>query len=103
MHNTSAKFSAPGVRGTLLYVYLMSGQVDVSFGTLEKLSAFADPERRLELLEKLNALPGVVIPPEKLALWPAVPLQSLAGTVSREQFFGAMKWMLEEVNLACGE
>lgn len=96
--NPSAMFSAPGIRNKLLYVYL-GGGVDVSFAGLKRQAAFEAPERRRELLDKLNALPGVSIPEEKLDLWPSVPLRALSEDSPREELLRALDWMLRELGV----
>lgn len=96
VHNPSAKFSVPGVQGTFLYLYLEGG-LDLSLDTLRKTSAFAGEAARNELIDKLNALPGVEIPRDKL--WPSIPLRALEQKGSLEAFLRVMDEALDRLGV----
>jgi hypothetical protein len=58
---------------------------------------FDNPDRKLELVRRINAIPGVTIA-EDLRRFPSIDLVKLAEGDRSERFLDAMKWAVEEVN-----
>ena len=79
------------------------GRVDVQFRQLARAHGhaarhpFADEGRRLELLRRLNAVPGVAIPPAAIAGLPGVPLAVLAEPGPRGEFLRVLDWLVGEL------
>jgi hypothetical protein len=58
---------------------------------------FDNPDRKLELVRRINSIPGVTIA-EDLGRFPSIDLAKLAEGDRLERFLGAMEWAVEEVN-----
>ncbi|MGA0601519.1 hypothetical protein ACO2Q3_12520 [Caulobacter sp. KR2-114] len=60
------------------FIRRSSGKVETSLQYLKENPAFASDAQRLELLERIRALPGVSISTTKATGWPAIPLADLS-------------------------
>ena len=58
---------------------------------------FASEARRLEILEKLNAIPGIALPESTIRRRPNIPLADLVGDNRLNQFLEVFDWYLEQV------
>jgi hypothetical protein len=58
---------------------------------------FNTEEKRLALLERLNAIPGITIPREAITKSPTMPLTSLSDPIALGQFLAAFDWVIEEI------
>jgi hypothetical protein len=58
---------------------------------------FDNPDRKLELVRRINSIPGVTIA-EELGRFPSIGLVKLAEGDRLDRFLDAMKWAVEEVN-----
>lgn len=97
VHDPSAKFSARNMEGTFFYVYLR-GTAEINFYRLSKLPAFESEESRAELLNMLNTIPEVDIPPGKYPpSVPSVRLGALEAESSRSEFLRILDWTLERI------
>jgi hypothetical protein len=77
-----------------------TGHVTLQFGFLAADPAFAPEERRLELLHRLNAVPGVNIPPSKIALFPSIQLVQLIPPAALDQFIAVLDWAMQTIKAA---
>lgn len=71
-------------------------RVGIKFGRMknrQKLSA----EKRLELLRRLNEIPGVKLPDDSIERFPNIPFSTLATGDALDQFLRAIEWVNEEV------
>ncbi|MEO5355380.1 MAG: hypothetical protein H7835_19505 [Magnetococcus sp. XQGC-1] len=73
------------------------GSVWVAFETLTRWSPFSDPGKRLELLERLNAIRGINISEEQINKWPWFPLESIQDEESLTKFLSAIKWTKDAI------
>jgi hypothetical protein len=80
-----------------LFVVWSSGTLEVYFQWLAQRPAFADESRRRALLDRLNAIPGVAIPPDAIRRRPNVPLSAFLDPASRAQLFATLDWCLAEI------
>jgi len=80
-----------------LYTY---GRVEIQFQWMLRRPPFDAPELRLELQQKLNAIPGVEIPDTGLDKRPSIPLAALTDAKALEMFLSAMDWSFEEARAA---
>ncbi|MFJ9916870.1 DUF262 domain-containing protein [Actinacidiphila glaucinigra] len=62
-----------------MWIYPVSGTVEVVFQYLKTRSPFDDSEQRRELLQRLNKIDGIELPEAKLDLRPSFPVQVFAG------------------------
>ncbi len=74
-----------------------SGVGDIQFQWLQFRPPFDAIERRQELLDRLNAIPGISIPADSLARRPSFPLEALAPPEARSMFLAVLDWVLREV------
>lgn len=100
-------FSHNGRQHQLFAVWTYAS-VEIYFYWYQFKPPFDEEAKRLELLHRLNAIPGVSIPPDAIARRPSFPLKLLAGPREREQFFAAFEWFLpgsaalRQVSHGCG-
>jgi hypothetical protein len=59
------------------FIRSSTGRLELSLQYLRNDPAFADDQRRLELLNDMKAIPGVTIATAKLTGWPSIPLSDL--------------------------
>lgn len=71
--------------------------VQLYFQSLAKRAPFDSPEKRLELLQRLNSIPGVSIPAEMVDRWPSIPLAVLANEAALDRFLDTIEWLIGEV------
>jgi len=57
-------------------------------------------EKRLELLRRLNEVPGIRLPADSIGRVPSVPLAALADKQALLRFQQAIQWTIEEVKTA---
>lgn len=84
-------YTAPGEAVCWLGKITTSGQVQVWFQYLANHKVFADEAARHLLRERLNQIPGVEIPPERISGKPSFPLVALRGQEAFMAFAAA--WM----------
>jgi hypothetical protein len=78
-----------------------SGRVAVRFGyIMKKKPPFATDDKRLDLLRRLNEIPGVSLPKDSIGKFPRIPLSTLADPKALEQFLEVIAWTIEEVKAA---
>ena len=77
-----------------IYTY---GRVEVQFQYLKVKAPFADESMRLELLRKLNEIPGVIMPDDAISRRPRIDLATLTNAAALEQFLGVLDWVLAEI------
>jgi hypothetical protein len=73
------------------------GYVEVAFNNMRQYSSFSDPNKRTELLGRLNKMEGLNLPPGAIDKYPSVPLALLQDESNRAFFFEAVSWFLHEL------
>lgn len=76
------------------------GTLEVYFQWLAAKPPFADEGRRRALLDRLNVIPGVAIPPDALRRRPNVPLATFADDAARGQPLAVLAWCMAEIRAA---
>lgn len=61
---------------------------------------FDDPAKRLELLRRLNQIPGVSISEDSLSRRPSIALSALKDPASLNVFFEAIAWVIQTIKAA---
>lgn len=80
------------------------GSVCPPFARLRGIPPFQDDHRRRELLERLNAIPGVQLPEQAIDLyWSGFQLQDLSLPDGVQQVIDALTWALNEIDAAAGD
>lgn len=83
-----------------LFSLWSSGTIEVQFQWLALRPVFSDEARRRGLLERLNVIPGVAIPPDALRRRPNVPLRAFVDRAARTQLLAAFDWCIDEIRAA---
>jgi hypothetical protein len=73
-----------------------SGGVGLELGYLKQRPAFASRERRLQLIQRLNRIPGVSVSETKADLWPSLRLSDLVPAGSIATFLEVYEWVLDQ-------
>ena len=76
------------------------GRIEIQFQMMKTRPPFADESKRLELLSRLNALPGVTLPPDAITRRPSIPLSLLHDDAVLQQFLAICDWIIQE-SAAC--
>ncbi|MFL5382271.1 MAG: hypothetical protein ACJ8GN_07125 [Longimicrobiaceae bacterium] len=79
-----------------------SGVVQLYFQWYAYKPPFSDEGRRMEILRRLNTIPGVTIPESALSRRPNISLEVLARDGNMDQFLAVFDWFLDEVRAADG-
>jgi hypothetical protein len=80
-----------------LFAVYTYGVVEIYFYWYKFKPPFESQARRLELLEKLNQVPGVEIPESGIDRRPSISLESLAQASTVEQFLSVYDWVVGEI------
>jgi hypothetical protein len=89
-----------GQKGLYPFHVLANGNVQIYFQYLKARPPFDQEAKRLELLARLNTIPGVAIAPDAIGGKPSVPLVALAPPDSLSRFLDAVNWVRAEVERA---
>jgi len=74
------------------------GKIEIPFqGMRKKNPPFDIEEKRLDLLRRLNEIPGVNLLPDSINRYPTFSLSALARANALEQFFQTIVWTIKEV------
>jgi len=73
------------------------GSSSLWFGELKNQPAFADEQKRLELLRRLNEIPGVTVPRSGIEGWPSIALTTLNNEAALAQFLEVLDWIAQEI------
>lgn len=86
-------------KGTDYYpVFVWStGVGKIQFQWLKLRPPFDSLEKRRELLDRLNAVPGIAIPEDSLGGRPSFPLKALVPVEARKSFLAVLDWVIGEV------
>jgi ribosomal protein L30E len=80
---------------SLIAVY-SSGYIGIQFTQLRS-RPFDQEPMRLELLKRLNQVPGVALPEKSVYEWPQFPVSILINPVALEQFLQVLDWVVDEI------
>ena len=81
---------------SLIYVYTW-GALQIPFQTVGQRPPFNDESKRLDLLERLNQIAGVRLPPDAISRYPSIRLGTLNDPAALEQFLGTLDWVVQEI------
>jgi hypothetical protein len=73
------------------------GRIQTQFGGMKSKPPFDDEKRRVELLRRLNEIPGVALPDESVNLYPSIPLSVFEDEGALKQLLAALDWIVGEV------
>lgn len=73
------------------------GKVEIHFQWLQSIRPFDDKSKRIELLDRLNRIPGIDIPVDAIARRPSVYLSIFENESALEQFLETLDWVIQEI------
>ena len=74
-----------------------NGSINLSFQPLRKRPPFDDDSKRLELLHRLNEIPGVKLPDDAIGRYPNISLSMLKDETALKIFLEVLDWFVQEV------
>lgn len=72
------------------------GRVEIQFQYLKEYPPFDKHSVREELARRLNELPGITIPPNKLDQRPSFSISVLTSQEAMKQFLAILDWIVQE-------
>jgi len=77
---------------------LTNGTIAICFGSLQYRLPFTDEMKRRELLDRLNAIRGIELAPERATnRYPTFPYTALQDPAALKQFLEAMEWTVDQI------
>jgi hypothetical protein len=76
------------------------GRLEVQFQQLKTKPPFEEEDKRLELLRRLNEMPGVSIPLDGITRRPSIQLSVLVNETTLDNFLEVLDWVVEQVKAA---
>lgn len=73
------------------------GRIDVLFDQLRDTDAFREDEQRLEVLRRLNRIPGMGMPEFTIDKRPTFSLNALVSDEAFEQFTSTFRWVAQQL------
>jgi hypothetical protein len=92
----------PLVTAFTIYPGSRAGYVEMPFAAFTKTRPFERPEARHEIQRRLNEIPEVTIPDDKLDKYPGVQIGALVDADSFDRFVSTVDWVLRDVLAALG-
>jgi hypothetical protein len=81
-------------RPFMIYGY---GTVEIRFEYMKEVGSFKRKERRLELLRRLNQIPGANLPENKVDSRPSIKIERLIDQTQLNRFLDVWDWYLSEI------
>ena len=73
------------------------GRIDVLFDRLMETETFRDEEMRLEILRRLNRIPGMGMPEFTISKRPTFSLNALVSDTAFDQFTSTFHWVAQQM------
>jgi len=73
------------------------GRVQTQFGNMQKSAAFKEEQQRMELLRRLNEIPGVSLPQDSITKYPSLLLSIFKDEKVLAQFLNVYDWVIQEI------
>jgi len=73
------------------------GKVEIQFKWLQKRPPFDAESKRKELLDRLNMIPNIKIPPDAITRRPNISLSAFDDKDSLKQFLEVLDWVVQEI------
>lgn len=80
-----------------LFALFTSGNIQIYFQWEMKKAPFDSETKRIELMKRLNTIPGVSLPQESITKRPSIKLAVLAEEDNVERFLEIYGWFLQEI------
>ncbi len=73
------------------------GTIEVQFKELKKRPPFDNEVKRVELLQRLNEVPNISLPPDGIERRPSLPLAALKDEMALKKFLDTFEWVIQEI------
>ncbi|MDZ3838807.1 MAG: hypothetical protein U0S49_15685 [Rhodospirillales bacterium] len=73
------------------------GSLEINFQYLMSKPPFAEEAKRLDMLARLNAIPGVSIAPDRADKRPSIPVGVLTDPAALRHFLSVLDWAVAEI------
>ena len=73
------------------------GRIEIQFQMMKTSPPFEAEAKRVELLQRLNALPEIIIPPDGITRRPSIRLSVLQEETVLQQFLAICDWIIKEI------
>lgn len=73
------------------------GKFETSFQRLASTPRFSDDQKRIELLERFNRIPGVDLPADSITRRPSIPLEVFRDDTRYNELIATLEWLLTEI------
>ena len=80
-----------------LFAAFTNGTIQINFQVYSKRAEFESEDRRLELLNRLNSIPGVSLPRDSIDRYPSIQIGVLQQKENLEKFFEIFEWFINIV------
>jgi hypothetical protein len=80
-----------------LFAVWTYGTVEIYFYWYQFKAPFDTEKKRQELLNRLNAIEGVLLPDDAIARRPGIPLSALEDEATLSQFLAIFDWVIQEI------
>ena len=90
------QFEFDGGKHQLFNVWA-SGRIELYFYWYAYKPPFDDQQKRLELLRRLNEIPGISLPSTMIGGKPSIPLSILAEEMQLQAFLNCFRWFMDEI------
>jgi len=77
-----------------------NGNVEIQFQYMQPNPPFDDHATRLDLLRRLNEIPGIALAEDSITRRPSVPLSALKYQAVLKQFIGVLDWVVQQIEAA---
>lgn len=85
-------------RSRFLFKIAAPGYVSIWFRHMRRKPPFSSVELRLDLAKRLNAVPGISIPLDKVDGMPKIPMTSFKNAKTVQGFLAVMDWALQQIH-----
>lgn len=89
-------FDYQGEKNLLISVWTY-GTIEVQFQWMQTRPPFDNEAKRLELLHRLNDLPGVSLPSDAISRRPSLALATLTDEAVLKKFLDTLDWVIQEI------
>jgi hypothetical protein len=84
--------------GTVYFVEVTArGRIDVLFDQLRETGTFSDDDKRLEILHRLNQIPGMGMPEFTINKRPTFSLNALVSDEAFDRFTSTFRWVAQQL------
>jgi hypothetical protein len=83
-----------------LFYIITDGCIRINFKDMTARNPFCDENKRLDLLQRLNAITGIEIPATAINGYPALPISALNDSDALIHFLEAFDWYIGEIKSA---